>query len=136
MTNSLLVDTNLDGHARRIKQRMYSSEWLEYSEFMNVEILYFEDVDLDRNAPDNVVWRLCQERGYWLLTANRNEDAEDSLETTIRNEGTFESLPVLTLADANRLLFNMSYLDKIIERLFDCLMSRNVLLGSGRKYLP
>ena len=93
---TLLVDVNLDGHAELLAMRLATDAWRELRDHLDIRFLQFEDVGLARTAKDDVVWRLCQERGYFLLTANRNEDSEDSLEATLRREGTIESLPVLT----------------------------------------
>ena len=44
----------------------------------------FREVGLDPASHDDVVWRFCQDHGYYLLTSNRNEDTDDSLEATLR----------------------------------------------------
>ena len=87
-------------------------------------------------AADNVVWRLCQEKGYYLLTANRNLESENSLEATIRREGTAQSLPVFTFADANRIYQSAAYLDDVVETLLEYLLDEGNYRGSGRLFLP
>lgn len=100
---TLLVDANLDGHAEILKARLATDTWRELRDFLDVQFLHFDRAGLDRAVKDNVVWRRCQQQGYYLLTANRNLESEDSLEATIRREGTAQSLPVLTLARAEQL---------------------------------
>ena len=39
-----------------------------------------------------------------MITGNRNDDGPDSLEATTRNENQPESLPVITIGDADRVL--------------------------------
>jgi hypothetical protein len=82
------------------------------------------------------VWRFCQENGYYLLTANRNRESEDSLEATIEREGTAESLPVFTFADADRIYQSTAYRDKVVESLLEYLLDADNLRGTGRLFLP
>ena len=133
---SLLIDVNLDGHAERLLQRLHSNKWLEYYELLELHILFFEDVGLNRHDSDVIVWRFCQEHGYWLLTANRNKHDNESLEAVIHQEGTVNSIPVLTLANAPRMLISTAYLDKIIDKLLNILFSSDAIRGSGRLFLP
>jgi hypothetical protein len=132
----LLADANLDGHASLLLARLRSDLWREFAEELQVQVLHFEDVGLDRTAPDDVVWRFCQRRGCVLLTANRNRDAEDSLEATIRRESTPDILPVLTFADADRALQSAAYLDRVVETLLTYLLDWQGYRGAGRLYLP
>ncbi|MFO0810376.1 MAG: hypothetical protein U0746_17265 [Gemmataceae bacterium] len=136
MVTALLVDANLDGHADLLAARLQSDLWREFRDYLNIHILHFEDVPLDRDATDEAVWRLCQERGYWLLTANRNHESADSLEAAIRREGTADSIPVLTLADPQRALQGGAYLDRVVERLLVYLLNPEQYRGTGRLYLP
>lgn len=133
---ALLVDTNLDGHAALLAARLRGDAWREFYDHLDIRFLPFADVGLNRDATDDVVWRTCQERGYWLITANRNQDSADSLEATLRREGMADSLPVLTLADARRVIQGGPYLDRVIERLLEYLLSPERYRGTGRLYLP
>ena len=99
-------------------------------------MLSFEQVGLDRDAKDDIVWRLCQEKGYYLLTSNRNRKSEDSLEATIRREGTTQSLPVFTLGDADRIYHSAVYLGQVVEALLEYLLDESNYRGTGRLYLP
>jgi hypothetical protein len=132
----LLVDGNIDGHGRLLCSRLVTEKWKLFADYLGVQFLYLKDVGLNRDSPDDVVWRLCQANGYYLLTANRNMQTNDSLEATIRREGTAESLPVLTLADADLLYESAEYLEKVVESLLDRLLSAANYVGAGRVYLP
>lgn len=82
---------------------------------------------------------MCQHKELVLITANRNHDGEDSLEATIRRENTPHSLPVLTLADADRILFILFdpvYADHVAEKLLQYLLEIDLVRGTGRLYLP
>lgn len=73
---------------------------------------------------------------YVLITSNRNQDDADSLETAIRDRGTTDSLPVLTISDPDRFHTDRNYVDKVVEALLDILLDIEVYRGTGRLYLP
>jgi hypothetical protein len=133
---TLLVDANLDGHADLIHHRLLIAHWREFYEHLAVRFLKLEDVGLDRTTSDIVIWRLCQKQRCFLLTANRNHDSDESLEATIRREGNAESIPVLTLSDAPRIYHSAEYLDRVVERLLDYLLNREIYRGAGRLFHP
>jgi hypothetical protein len=133
---TLLVDANLDGHAALVEMRLGTDTWREWRDYLAIQFLDFEHAGLDRNARDDTVWRLCQEKGYYLLTANRNRKSEDSLEATTRREGKADSLPVFTFADADRIYHSAAYLDDVVESLVDYLLERANYTGAGRLFLP
>jgi hypothetical protein len=136
MVVTLLVDVNLEGHARLIDARLQKPPWNEFSKDLAIRFLFFEDVGLHRRTPDNLVWKLCQEQGYFLLTANRNEDSDTSLGATIRRDGDPTSLPVLTLADSERILKSSANMEEVVERLLEYLLDRDDFIGTGRLFLP
>lgn len=133
---TLLADVNLDGHARLLESRLRTEAWRGFHEHLAIAFILFGEVGLERATPDDVVWRLCQERGYYLLTANRNEESDDSLGATIRREGKPDSLPVFTLADASRIYQSTAYLDEVVGQLLEYLLDRDNYLGTGRLFLP
>jgi hypothetical protein len=133
---SLLVDANLDGHAQLLDMRLGIDGWRELRDHLEIRFVNFEQAGLDRDAKDDVVWRLCQQQGYFLLTANRNRKSDDSLEATIRREGTDQSLPVFTFADADRIYRSTPYLDEVVETLLDYLLRIDDMRGTGRLFLP
>ena len=132
----LLVDANLDGHAKLLERRLNSAIWLEFQRHLDIHFINLDQAGIDRTAQDDVVWRYCQQNGYYLLSANRNLEAENSLEATIRREGTSESLPVFTLADADRLCRSGIYVDEVVETLLEYLLDEGNYRGTGRLYLP
>lgn len=136
MVATILIDANLDGHGELISMRLRSDAWRAFRDFLDVQLLHFEDVGLDRKAKDNVVWRLCQAKGYYLLTENRNLESEDSLEATIRQEGTAQSLPVFTISDADRIYQSAAYLEDVVETLLEFLLDEANYRGTGRLFLP
>ncbi|HEY7782345.1 MAG TPA: hypothetical protein VIC85_19290 [Ktedonobacterales bacterium] len=70
-----------------------------------------------------------------LLTVNRRMAGLDSLEQTIREEGTLDSLPVLTVGDVESL--NASdYQARCAERIVEIVAYLDSFLGAGRLYIP
>jgi hypothetical protein len=133
---TLLVDANLDGHAEVLDMRLSTNTWLEWRGLLQIQFLHFEQAGLARTASDTIVWRFCEQNGYYLLTANRNSKSDNSLEATIRREGTERSLPVFTLADADRIYDSTDYLDQVVASLLDYLLDEENYRGTGRLYLP
>src|ERR1700730_11034663 len=91
---------------------------------------------LEARSSDLIVWKTCQENDTVLLTANRNDDGPDSLENTIRTLNGPGILPVITLADADRILRNKPYAATVADRILELLFDMNQYLGSGRLYVP
>src|SRR5439155_5672074 len=100
----LLADANIQGHIDRLLKWMQSGPWSEFWSYLGLSCLSFSDIGLDPSNSDELVWHRCQERQVFLLTNNRNDDDPDSLEATIRKHNTPQSLPVFTIADADRIL--------------------------------
>lgn len=96
----------------------------------------FTDLRLTPETPDNVLWRRCQQEAVVLITANRNQDGDDSLEAVIRAESRSDSLPVFTVSDAERLLLDRGYAHRVAERLLGYLLDIDAVRGTGRLYLP
>jgi len=69
------------------------------------------------------------------VTNNRNEDDAESLQATISARNTLDSLPVLTIADTERLRSSRDYAERVAESLLDVLLRIDELRGTGRLYL-
>jgi len=133
---TVLIDGNLDGHAELLLTRLLSEDWKVVVDHLDLRLLHLPEVGLDRECPDDVIWRICQANGYFLLTDNRNMESDTSLEATMRREGTSESLPVLTISDSKRIYQSGEYLEKVVETLLDRLLAAANYRGAGRLYLP
>jgi hypothetical protein len=99
-------------------------------------VLSFPAVGLAYDSPDTVIWRTCQREQHVLITGNRNDDGPDSLEAVIRDESQPDSLPVITLANPNRVLQDRLYAEKVAARLLEYLMRIDEVRGAGRLYVP
>jgi hypothetical protein len=79
---------------------------------------------------------LCQQPEILLITGTRNLDGPDSLETTIRELNTPFCLPVITLADQDRIMEGKAYAAKVAERLLEYLYDMENYRGTGRLFVP
>ena len=133
---ALLADVNAEGHLDALLAVCRSPDWIEYWSYLQVSVERFSDLGLPANVSDDVLWRTCQQRELLLVTANRNQDGPDSLGVTIALEGTADSLPVLTLGDAGRLLTDGDYCRAAAARLIEIIEDLDIVRGSGRLWLP
>jgi hypothetical protein len=132
----ILADINVEGIMVHLARIWLSATWREIWFGLGISIESFESLGLRPDSPDAVIWRTCQEQALILITANRNADGPDSLEMVIRGENQPESLPVVTLADAGRVLRERAYAERTAERILDYLMRIDEVRGVGRLYVP
>jgi hypothetical protein len=74
------------------------------------------------DATDAAIWQVCQDHNILLITGNRNAGSPASLEMAIRQRNASNCLPVLTLADPDRIQCDRHYAESIVKRLFDILI--------------
>jgi hypothetical protein len=129
---AVLVDHNIEGQAALLVSTLVTEGWLEPGLF---ELITFADLGLSYASRDRAVWQFVQERGMLLLTGNRNMDGEDSLEQTIRDENQATSLPVITIADVDRII-EKTYREQCATRLAEIVFDLDDYLGAGRLYIP
>lgn len=132
----ILVDNNCDGHFQVLLYTLESESWREIWLGIGCATPTFETLGLSREVPDGVLWQECQRRQLLLLTANRNDEGPESLEAAIRDRNTPECLPVITFADAKRVLESKSYAERVAIRLLDYVLNIENYRGSGRLYVP
>ena len=136
MVRGILADANCEGHFQVLLRVLHDEERREFWHHLNLAVLDFEDLGLASDASDREVWERCQRRDVILVTANRNADVPDSLEATIRSRNTPDSLPVLTLANVERIRRDRQYAAEVSDRLLDYLFSIEEFVGAGRLFLP
>ncbi len=132
----ILADINVAGHLRAIMAILTSDAWRGLWDALGLRLASFAALGLDAHSPDSLVWRSSQREQLVLITANRNEDGPDSLGTTIHNENQPDSLPVITIADADRVLVDRAYAERVAESLLDYLIRIDEVRGTGRLYVP
>ena len=115
---------------------MQANAWADFWQALGLALYRFEDVGLSASSTDLEVWNVCQDEQLILITDNRNLDSADSLEATIRRNNTPQSLPVFTIAGMNEFRTNISYVERVVEELYDYLLRIDDVRGTGRPYLP
>jgi len=128
-----LIDHNLKGHALVFLGAIASQGWLN---ILPIQFVTFDEMSLPIDSDDRVVWRLAQENQMILLTANRSMKGRDSLEQIMREENTSESLPVITVSNADRLLNDSEYRERCVESLIEIVLDIDTYLGARRIFIP
>lgn len=128
-----LVDHNFKGHARILLGSIVSQGWLD---FVQIRFVMFEEVGLSIDSNDRIVWRVAQKNRMILLTANRSMKDEDSLEQVMREENTQNSLPVVTIGNADRVLNDSSYRERCVDRIVEIAIYTVNYMGARRVFIP
>lgn len=132
----IVADANVEGQVEQLVRLVLAGEWAEYWFHLGLELVTFADVGLRDRSPDAEVWRTAQRERLVLITANRKSEGPSSLEATIRAEGTPDSLPVLTIGDARRLIRDAAYAEQAARKLIEYLVDIDNYRGMGRLYIP
>ena len=132
MTIKVLIDHNIEGQARRLWDLLFQSGWIQTAD---IEFVYFAEVGLPINSSDREIWRFMQSQQMFLLTANRNDEDDDSLERTIQEENTKTALPVVTIGRPKKIR-EQEYAKKCADRLLEIVLYSEKYLGTGRQYIP
>lgn len=130
----ILSDHNCEGQADLIFQTL---RYTGYLSFMEMELLTFEDIALHHSTDDELIWRLCQERSYLLLTGNRTgNDKDESLEYVIRRYVTPAILPVITISNLKRIEPDPHYRKRCAESLAEIAFDIERYRGTTRLFIP
>jgi hypothetical protein len=129
---TILVDHDIEGQAATLWRLIHAAGW---PAIFPIKFVLFAEVGLPYESNDRQVWRFAQENGMVLLTANRRMKEADALERTIREENTANSLPVITIGNAKRMV-NKGYQERCLNRLLEVLFDLNNFVGVGRVFIP
>jgi hypothetical protein len=132
MQVTILLDHDIEGHAKYLQAGLRETGW---DSDLSIEFVRLHDLALSEEASDQDIWRFAQQHRLLLITSNRNQENETSLQATIERENTPEALPVLTLSQANRLLLS-DYRQQAAHKLAEVIMYLENYLGVGRIYIP
>jgi hypothetical protein len=132
----ILADINVGGQRDALVLVWTSDAWRDLWNDLGWTVASFRTLGLSNDASDALIWRACQKEELVLITANRNKRGPDSLEAVIQNENEPSSLPVVTIADPNRVLRDRLYAETVAERLLEKLMAIDDFRGAGRIYVP
>jgi hypothetical protein len=132
----ILADVNIGKHRKAILKIWTSEAWRDLWDPLGLPFHRFARLGLPDRTPDSLVWRARQRGQLVLVTANRNQDRPDSQEATIRNENQPDSLPVVTIANAQRVLRDRDYAERVAVSILDYLIRIDEFRGTGRLYAP
>lgn len=132
----ILADINVGRQQRAILAIWTADTWRDLWTPLELCVESFQTLGLPFDSPDDLIWRTCQREELVLVTGNRNDDVPDSLQATIRAENQPGNLPVITIADQDRVLRDRLYAEKVAERLLDYLLRIDEVRGAGRLYVP
>ena len=127
------IDHNLRGHSILLGGSLLSAGWLDW---VAIQFVTFNEVNLPINSDDRIVWRLAQSNQMILLTANRSMKGKDSLEQVMREENTSTSLPVITIGDSDRVLADSGYRNRCVDRLIEIALDIDEYRGTMRLFIP
>lgn len=128
----VLVDHNLKGYVVLLQGTLVAEGWLN---LVSIRFLILEEVGLAVDSSDRIIWRFAQSNQMLLLTANLNAKGEDSLEQTVREEGSTTSLPVVTIGNLDRLI-ERDYREQCLVRLAEIVLDIENYLGVSRLFIP
>ena len=132
----ILADINVGKQQRAILAIWSSDTWRDFWNDLKVSVVNFPALGLPLDASDTLVWRTCQREGLVLITGNRNKRGPDSLEAVIERENQPDSLPVVTIADQDRVLRDRPYAEAVAAKLLEYLLRIDEVRGAGRLYVP
>ena len=118
----IIADHNIEGHFVVLLRIWTSSVWVSLWENLELEVECFDRLGIPYDTSDRDLWQVCQQRSSVLITANRNDEGSDSLESTIRDLNEASSLPVLTIADPELILASQDYAERVAIQVLEYLM--------------
>ena len=118
----LLADVNVQGHLPYLMRLMEGQGLLELLREMDISLVTFPDLGLDRGMDDRTLWHFCQENGWVLFTENRNHDDENSLSATLQDSWREGHLPVLTLANKGKFENSETYAARVAKDVAELLV--------------
>jgi hypothetical protein len=121
MVKGILADVMVTRQVELLVQRMQAEPWTEIWQSLGIVLMRFDDIGLAPDSSDLDIWQICQVEQLVLVTDNRNKDSPDSLEATIRQHNTPQSLPVFTIGDLDKFQSSASYAERVLEKMFDYL---------------
>lgn len=132
MEITILIDQDLLGFDVFIEEGLKETGWDQLIQF---QFKRLADYGLPANLPDHEVWRFVQAHRLLLVTNNRNNEDETSLNATMWRENTPESWPIVTISDKDSLL-HPDYRQRVARSLAEIIMYFDNYLGTGRAFVP
>jgi hypothetical protein len=133
---TILVDHDVEGQVEEILSIWTSPNWIDLWQSLDFEVETFEGIGLPDDTQDVDVWHFCQAREMVLITGNRNARGANSLEQASQRLNQPTSLPVLTIADPNRVMIDRQYAERVASRILDYLFDIELVRGTLRLFVP
>jgi len=130
---TVLIDHNIEWQAALLWNTLKAEGWMKLYPF---KMVMFKDMNLADDSSDREVWQYAQMNRMILLTANRNMEDKNSLEYTLREENTPDSLPVITISRQEGIIREAEYRKRCAEKLIEIIVDLNDYLGVGRVFIP
>src|SRR5258708_3758010 len=99
---AIMADNDIQGQMYTLVLLLRSETWREIWASLNLSVRTFEELSLPTDVSDATLWHACQKQEVVLITGNRNNDGEDSLQATIQTNATSTSLPVFTISEPRK----------------------------------
>jgi hypothetical protein len=131
-----MADHNIEGHFTVLLRIWTSDVWEELWGSLGLEVESFVRLGIAYDTSDRELWQMCQQREIVLITANRNDEGPDSLESTIHDLNNLSSLPVLTIANPALVLTSPDYAERVAIQILEYLLYLNNFRGVGRLFVP
>lgn len=132
MEITILLDNDLVGNGVFIQEGLKGTGWDQLIQF---HFKRLRDYGLPANLPDRDVWRFVQTHRLLLVTNNRNDEDDTSLQATMRRENTLASWPIVTVSDKDALP-QTDYCQRVAHGLAEIVIDLENYLGAGRLFVP
>lgn len=133
---TILSDHDVEGQLEYLLVIWTSEPWRELWQGIGGSVESFRSLGLRHDMPDSELWLFCQEHQLVLVTGNRNADTENSLERTSERLNRPDSLPILTIADPDRVMVDRQYAESVASRALDFIFDLDTVRGARRLYVP
>ena len=131
MQIKILFDHDIEGFDVFLITGLRETGWDQEVTF---EFRRLRDLGLPDDCTDREIWRRCQQEQMLLITQNRNSDDDTSLQVTLDTENTGDSLPVITIPEAENMVL-ADYRQQAAHRLVEIILDLENYLGVGRIYI-
>src|SRR5436190_20048616 len=109
---AILFDYDVQGHFRVLSSIWTSPARIELWNMLDCSAHTFRGLAIPQDTADADLWDYCQANQFVLVTGNRNAKGDQSLEAVIQQQNLPASLPVLTIADSERVMTDRSYAER------------------------
>lgn len=132
MEITILLDHDLEGIDVFLAAGLQETGWDQLIQFHFTRL---RDYGLPDNLTDQEIWRFAQKHQLLLVTNNRNDENEASLQATMLRENRADALPIVTVSDKDSLAL-AEYRQRVAHSLAAIMIDLENYLGAGRLFVP